>query len=188
MADSKNVDQGGGCSGCGGGCGGRRSEDAGGKDAGFGGETAPQAWGSGIAHVAVSRMAVNVNVDKRDEDGLASCEITDEDIDGFIEECDRNGKNPLDVVKFVADENGIDLIGDDIGYSGNKAKVRNLLVGVLKRIILGFVSYVSDKYGLGIIQAAVNALSKQSAKTVVRDPGFKIVRVLPVGFGYGFTW
>ena len=190
MAESENVDQGGGCNGCGGGC----LENTDGRDASFGGETAPQALGAGIAHVAVTRMTVNGDsVAKRDDD--VTCEITDEDIDGFIEECDRRGKNPLDVVKFVADENGIDLSGEaKIAYEGNKARIRNLLVEVLKRIVFGFVSYVSDKYGLGIIQAAVNALLKpkegcsRSAKPADQAHGLRMVRIVPVHFGYAFTW
>lgn len=188
MADSKKVDQSGGCGGCGGDCGGGRSENANRKNAAFGDEAAPQAWGAGIAEVAVARMAANDGNAKRDG-GLTSLKITDEDIDGFIEECDRQGRNPLDVVKFVADENGIDLSGDaKIAYGGDKAMIRDLLVGVLKRIVLGFVSYVSDKYGLGVIQAAVDALSKRSANTAGQDPGCRIVRVLPVGFCYAFKW
>lgn len=188
MADSKKVDQGGGC-GC---CGGGRSENAN-KNAASGGEAAPKAWGAGVAEAAFALMAADEGTAKRDG-GHKSCKITDEDIDGFIEECDRKGMNPLDVVKFVADENDIDLSGDaKIAYDWDKAMIRVLLVGVLKRIVLGFVSYVSDKYGLGIIQAAVDALSKQSDKCARQsdadmEPVDRGVRAVPIIVGYAFSW
>ena len=188
MADSKKVDQDCGCGGCGGG----RSENAD-KNTASGGEDAPKTWGAGIAEAASALMAANDGNAKRDG-GHTACKITDDDIDGFIEECDRQGMNPLDVVKFVADEKDIDLSGGaKIAYDWDKAMIRVLLIGVLKRIVLGFVSYVSDKYGLGVIQAAVDALSKQSDKCARQsdddmESGARDVRAVPIIVGYAFSW
>jgi hypothetical protein len=123
-------------------------------------------------------------------------EITEADIDGFIEKCDREGKNPLDVVKFLADSNGINVMSELGPDDVTKRRVFNLLKGVVKKVIIGFLSYCADNYGLGFIQSLMGSCgscrdieksSKSSEK--VADASVSVspvlVRLIPVRVG---TW
>ena len=190
MADEKEVD--GGCGGCG--CGrskpnGEGAENASGCNAGH---DSPVAWGESVAKSAVAGM------DAPKAEGVClsdEMQIKDEDIDGFIEKCDKEGKNPLDVVKFIAEQNGIDLSSVPRGDS-LKLRLYELLKGVVRKVLLGFVSYCADNYGLGVLQSIISSVGNSKEKAVPRsaDKESEVpvrvlpVRLVPVRIGYAFTW
>ena len=134
--------------------------------------------------------------------------IKEEDIDGFIEKCDKEGKNPLDVVKFIAEQNGIDLSSVPRGDS-LKLRLYELIKGVVRKVLFGFVSYCADNYGIGVLQSIISSVGNSGGnvscgggsccdkeKSVPRsaDKEHEVpvkvlpVRLFPVRIWYTFTW
>lgn len=189
MADEKEV---GGCGGCG--CGRSKPNGEGAENASGGnaGPDSPIAWGESVAKSAVAGM------DAPKGEGVClsdEMQIKDEDIDGFIEKCDKEGKNPLDVVNFIAEQNGIDLSSVPRGDS-LKLRLYELLKGVVRKVLLGFVSYCADNYGLGVLQSIISSVGNSKEKAVPRsaDKEYGVpamvfpVRIVHVRIGRAFTW
>lgn len=199
MADEKECDC--GCGGCGRGrsksnC--ECAENASGCNAG---SESPVAWGEKVANSAVAGMRAH-----NAKDGVClsdEMQIKDEDIDGFIEKCDKEGKNPLDVVNFIAEQNGIDLSSAPSGDS-MKLRLYELLKGVVRKVLFVFVSHCADNYGLGVLQSIVGSVGntcgsgsyRESDKSVPRseDKEYGVpamvfpVRIVHVRIGRAFTW
>ena len=198
MTDEKEVDS--GCGGCG--CGRSKPNGEGGENAG---SDSPVAWGECVAKSAVAGM----NAPKAEGVCLSEdLQIKDEDIDGFIEKCDKEGKNPLDVVKFIAEQNGIDLSSVPRGDS-LKLRLYELIKGVVRKVLFGFVSYCADNYGIGVLQSIISSVGNSGGnvscgggsccdkeKSVPRsaDKEHEVpvkvlpVRLFPVRIWYTFTW
>lgn len=197
MADEKKDEVAQGCGGCECGCSGKHGENASGGNAG---PDSPVAWGESVAKSAAAGM----DAPKAEEVVIAEDQrIKDEDVDGFLEACDRQGKNPLDVVKFIAEQNGIDLSSVPRGDS-LKLRLYELLKAVVRKVLFGFVSYCADNYGLGVLQSIIGSVGNSCGsgsccdreKSVPRsaDDGSEVpvrvlpVRLVPVRVGYAFTW
>ena len=130
-------------------------------------------------------------------------QIKEEDVDGFLEACERQGKNPLDVVKYIAENNGIDLSSVPRGDS-LKLRLYELLKGVVRKVLIGFVSYCADNYGIGVLQSLISSVGNSCGsgsccdreKSVPRSADKESVvpvrvlpvRLVPVKVGYAFTW
>lgn len=150
MADEKEVDC--GCGSCGCGCSKNNVEGAG-NESNCKASSPAGSLGEAIAAGAIVEMGKG----ERSERKHIYPEITEEDIDGFIEKCDKEGKNPLEVVKFVADSNGIDVMSEIVPDDAFKRRIFNLLKGVVKKVLIGFVSYCADNYGLGFLKSLISA-------------------------------
>ena len=202
MADEKKDEGAQGCGGCGCSRSGNPGENASGGDAG---SDSPIAWGYSVARSAAAGM------DAPKAAGVALSEelqIKEEDVDGFLEACERQGKNPLDVVKYIAENNGIDLSSVPRGDS-LKLRLYELLKGVVRKVLIGFVSYCADNYGIGVLQSLISSVGNSNGsgscgsgsccdreKSVPRsaDKESEVpvrvlpVRLVPVKVGYAFTW
>ena len=165
------------------------------------GSESPEAWGERVANSAVAGMCAH-----NAKEGVClsdEMKIKEEDIDGFIEKCDKEGKNPLDVVNFIAEQNGIDLSSAPRGDS-MKLRLYELLKGVVRKVLFVFVSYCADNYGLGVLQSIVGSVGntcgsgscRESDKSVPRsaDKEYGVpamvfpVRIVHVRIGRAFTW
>lgn len=192
MADEKKDDC--GCGGCG--CGRSKSNgECAENDPGGNAGSSACSIGEAIAVGAI----VNMENAEIEEERRSAPEITEADIDGFIEKCYREGKNPLDVVKFLAEMNSIDIFSKCVPKDVSRRVVYNLLKGVVKKVLIGFVSYCVDSYGLGFLQSLIDSFvscrdSEKSSRSsgngsedsvVVRPVS---VRLIPVRVGYAFTW
>lgn len=180
MAENKDgCQEGQGCGGCG--CGTRKPEK----------EAAPGAQGEMIARSAIEEMVKPVEADPGD--GLC---VAEQDVDSFICECEKSGKNPLEVIQFVAKKNGISLTGKT---PKGKEYISTLLKAALKKVLVGFLQYIVDQYGLGAVQAVIGMLKGDKCdngdggeKGDLQDPKFargnapreKVIRLVPVRVGY----
>lgn len=191
MADEKKDDC--GCDGCG--CSCSKQNVEGEKNASVCNADSPScSLGEAIAAGAIVKMEKGKREEKKHEDH----KITEADIDGFIERCDKEGKNPLDVVKFIAEINGIDISFERVPMDSSKRGVYDLLKGVVKKVLIGFVSYCADNYGLGLLQSLIECLSCRDSETSSRSPESVSensvavspvsVRLTPIRVGCAFTW
>ena len=191
MAENKDgCQEGQGCGGCGCGCAKPENAEVQGhsaKEAGVG------AQGEMIARSAIEEMVKPVEADP----GEGLC-VAEQDVDSFICECEKSGKNPLEVIQFVAKKNGISLTGK---APKGKEYISTLLKAALKKVLVGFLQYIVDQYGLGAVQAVIGMLkgdkedkgdSAGEYKGDKQDPKFargcapqgKVVRLVPVRIGY----
>lgn len=184
MAENKDgCREGQGCGGCGFGC--TKPENAEDKGHSSGG------YGEMIARSAIEEMVKPAEADTGD--GLL---VAEQDVDSFICECDKSGKNPLEVIQFVAKKNGISLTGK---APKGKEYISALLKAALEKVLVGFLQYIVDKYGLGAVQAVIGMLNgnkgdkgEDGHKGDLQDPKFarcnapreKIFRLVPVRVGY----
>ncbi len=183
MAENKDgCQEGQGCGGCG--CGTRKPENAEVKE-----HSAKEgARGEMIARSAIEEMVKPVEADP----GEGLC-VAEQDVDSFICECEKSGKNPLEVIQFVAKKNGISLTGKT---PKGKEYISTLLKAALKKVLVGFLQYIVDQYGLGAVQAVIGMLKGDKGddgdKGDLQDPKFarggapqgKIIRLVPVRVGY----
>jgi hypothetical protein len=148
-----------GCGGCG--CGRSKQNGECENASGCKASSPATSLGEAIATGAIIKMENVTTEEKNDVD----TKITEADIDGFIEKCDKEGKNPLDVVKFIAEINGIDISSECMPKDASKRSVYELLKGVVKKVIIGFVSYCADNYGLDFIKSLINSCGSCSEKS-----------------------
>ena len=177
MAENKDgCQEGQGCGGCG--CGRTKPENA-------EKEYATGAQGEMIARSAIEEMVKPVEADP----GEGLC-VAEQDVDSFICECEKSGKNPLEVIQFVAKKNGISLTEK---APKGKEYISTLLKAALKKVLVGFLQYIVDQYGLGAVQAVIGMLKgdKDDNKGDLQDPKFargnpqgKVIRLVPVRVGY----
>lgn len=181
MAENKDgCQESQGCGGCG--CGTRKPEK----------EVAPGAQGEMIARSAIEEMVNPVE----DDPGEGIC-VAEQDVDSFICECEKSGKNPIEVIQFVAKKNGISLTEK---APNGKEYISKLLKDALKKVMFGFLQYIVDQYGLGAVQSVIGMLNSNKGdkgdgvenKGDEQDPKFarggapqwKIIRLVPVRIGY----
>jgi len=90
-------------------------------------------YGRGLAEESIKEFS------KKKEE----CYVSQEDIDGFLDACEKSGSSVIDVVELTARKNGIDLSGDDRGAEGaEKSYIRKLLLSVLVKWALDVAQYV----------------------------------------------
>ena len=96
------------------------------------------------------------------------------DAKAFIEECEKAGRNPIDVVKFVAGQYGIEL-------SGKRPDDKGHLYDLLREV----VDTVVDKF-------FEDEVDDGDGDDDEFDPTVLVARNKPVRkcrvFGYAFTW
>lgn len=183
--------------GCDGSCGCRSksgsegSENASGCDA----NTNAGSLGESLAAGAIIEMD---NAKKDNGKGWHD-EITEANVDGFIEKCEKEGKNPIDVVEFIAKINGIEIFSECEPKDASKRGLYELLKCVVKKVLIGLLSDYADKYGLEFIKSLIEScvsfreLDKSSRSSgngsdVCADVRKVSVRMIPVRLGYAFTW
>ena len=126
-------------------------------------------------------------------------EITEANVDGFIEKCEKEGKNPVDVVEFIAKINGIEIFSECAPKDASKRGIYELLRRVVKKVLIGILADYADKHGLEFIQSMVESCvsCRESDKSCrpsgnVSDVHADIrkvsVRMIPVRVGYVFKW
>ena len=187
MAENKDVGQ--GCGGCGCGCKPEKEEAGNGCPIG----KAAEPTGALLARSAIEEMNKPVEAEEKPQE---LC-VAEQDVDAFIEECDNSGKNPLEVIQRIAKDNGFTLADDKVPRE--KEYVFKLLKAVLKKVLVGFLSYVVDQYGLGAVQSVIGMLKGEGGnsenKGDEQDPKFargnvpqgKVIRLVPVRVGYAIA-
>ena len=82
-----------------------------------------EAYGAEVAHAAFRAM----DAEKERSDGVKS------DAKAFIEACEKEDRNPIDVVRFIAGQAGLKLSGDR--PDGEKGKTYDLLREVVDNVV-----------------------------------------------------
>lgn len=172
MAENKDeVAKGRGC-GCGGACK---------------GEAATSVYGYRLAQKAIIEM----NEPKPEEVAKKDAEEDIQaDVDAFLENCDISSRHPLDVVAYIAKREGIELSGEP-PKDETKRKIYELLKAVVKKVVVGMLVYLADKYGFGIgslVNTIFNSCGKMVRQEQVNNVRPKVLRVVPIGLAYAFSW
>lgn len=70
-------------------------------------------------------------------------------VEGFLDECKKAGKDPVEVVRKVAEDAGIDLAKDVAGEPQDKKMVRKLLLDVLLAFLKDSVTFAASEIASG---------------------------------------
>lgn len=118
------------CGGCGGAC----KENSGKPEK-------EQEYGSMIAEAAMADMQAEAT--------RSAEEPSDEEVNGFVECCEKRGQNPFEVVAYIAKKNGI-MLSEDSPKNEAKRKIYAFLKAVIKKLVMGFALQIADEYGFGV--------------------------------------
>jgi len=119
-------------------------------------------YGANVALDAINSMGKD---EKREDEALL-------DAEAFIEECDKLGKDPISVVRFVADKNGIELSGKR--PDGEKGRLYDVLRDVVDRVVEDIFNEEDDDEEAECCTAPACSESGPIRKCSV--------------IGYAFTW
>lgn len=99
--------------------------------------------GRGLAMEAIQKM----------ENEAAASRVADaqqrRQVEGFLDECKKAGKDPVEVVRKVAQDAGIDLTKDVPDEPRDKRMVRKLLLDVLLAFLKDAVSFTASEISSG---------------------------------------
>jgi hypothetical protein len=70
-------------------------------------------------------------------------------VEGFLDECNKAGKDPVEVVRKVAEDAGIDLAKDGADEPQDKKMVRKLLLDVLLAFLKDSVTFAASEIASG---------------------------------------
>lgn len=119
-------------------CEGRRLEGF-----GYGPEGFPVEVGRGLAMEAIQKME-NEAIASRAADAQQRHQV-----EGFLDECKKAGKDPVEVVRKVAEDAGIDLAKDVADEPQDKKVVRKLLLDVLLAFLKDSVTFAASEIASG---------------------------------------
>ena len=103
--------------------------------------------GDEIANAAISEMAKAI--EKDDAERKSTLDL-DAQADEFLKACSAKGKDPVLVVKHIANRDGIDLSEEEEDLpdeSNSKSVTKALLLAVLRKFILDTASFVIQEMG-----------------------------------------
>ena len=140
-------------------------------------EEKPQMWGKFLAESAIKSM-VEGHKDLPIED------YGEDDVEEFLRTCFKLKKNPIEVVKYLADSQKIEIYDDSEPKDTEKARIWSFLRVVIKVVVKSFLAYLIDEAGLG------NGSLVWELVNMIKNPGEDGRReiVVPVSLRYAFKF
>lgn len=123
-------------------------------------------WGSSLASEAIKKMEKKERAEKEEEcDGYGS-----EDVTSFVVECLENGRDPVEVAKKIAADEGISL---NIGRfepetDDERLSLKKFLIEVIATVAATKALVAIDKGGVGAFDLINNVLCGGSDEIPVR--------------------
>lgn len=146
------------------------------------------AYGADFAEYAIREMRSDAR--KVAEQNIKDKDKEDEAVNGFLEQCEKRGQDPFELVAFIAHKNGV-VLSEDAPKDCAKREVYNLLKAVVKKLVVGLIVSIADEHGFGlgsILKIASGVANRRDSERGKVNQNKDLFGIFPAMRVFSATW